>query len=173
MAGYIALSKLRHYLTLNEETGELIWNVNRRKFKAGTKAGHLSRGYWYVKLEQVNIAVHRVVYQMHHNLQYLCPGMQIDHIDLDRGNNNPENLRPANASKNAANTNRQRNRKQDLPKNIRIKDNGNGRSYYELEMMCNSKRYVKTFPMTDEGLERAIQYKKELGESLFGEYFRP
>ena len=63
----------------------------------GSMAGSLtSEGYWRVKCDGRECRAHRIVF-------YLATGedpkgFEIDHVDRDRGNNDPSNLRLADAS---------------------------------------------------------------------------
>lgn len=70
----------------------------------GTKAhcGWLGKnGYWYVRYSGSRYLAHRVCYYLSTGTD--PEGWEIDHIDGDTRNNNPENLRVASVSSNQAN----------------------------------------------------------------------
>lgn len=101
-----SVEALRDALTVDDE-GRLFWKVDRKgglgttRKRAGARAGWLSSsGYWVVWMNGVNIQAHRVVWALTHGE---WPPSLIDHIDRDRTNNRPSNLRLANKSQNSAN----------------------------------------------------------------------
>lgn len=100
-----SLDYLEECFSLNKE-GELIWkdrpsyhfSTNRQKACAdrltGSKAGSLqSNGYMAVSLNNKLYMVHRIVFKMFHDTE---PGDVLDHIDQDKTNNHPINLREVN-----------------------------------------------------------------------------
>jgi hypothetical protein len=94
------LEELRRLYELRD--GVLVRRVNRSSFKAGTMPGHRGAdGYWFMKINDKTYSLHRIVWAIANGQD---PGeMQIDHIDGDRCNNRPDNLRLATPSQNAAN----------------------------------------------------------------------
>ncbi|HFD7741072.1 TPA: HNH endonuclease [Serratia marcescens] len=81
----------------------LRWKINIcRRIKAGYQVGSISSyGYYRTKLNGKEIAAHRVVWQLHNG--EIPEGMQIDHIDGTRVNNDISNLRLASVSENLQN----------------------------------------------------------------------
>lgn len=80
--------------------------VTRRRNHYCTKKGALAgfknkAGYWYVKVYQKRIALHRVIWIMHNG--EIPPGMVVDHINRVRDDNRIENLRIASYKTNARN----------------------------------------------------------------------
>lgn len=75
--------------------GSLFWNVNRRgSVKAGDKVKNIDgKGYIRVVVNQKFYLAHRIIYEMHNGV--IPEGMQIDHIDGNKLNNKPSNLRIA------------------------------------------------------------------------------
>lgn len=71
-----------------------------------------TNGYCAVKLKEGKITLHRLVWMLY-NGKNIPKGMDIDHIDGNRINNNPENLRVVSRRKNL--TNSDRNRRGGLP----------------------------------------------------------
>lgn len=101
-----SIEALREALTVDED-GRLFWKIDRKaglgttRKRAGSRAGWLSvSGYWVVWMDGVNIQAHRVVWALTHGE---WPPSLIDHIDRDRANNRPCNLRLANKSQNGVN----------------------------------------------------------------------
>lgn len=113
-------SDLHKYFRLDIETGDIYhkersdidFNTNRNpifsakawnKRWAGKKAGSVnnSTGYIAVKIKNINLKVHRVVYLMFNG--YIDQDLLIDHFDGDRKNNTPLNLRTVNQSENSQN----------------------------------------------------------------------
>lgn len=96
-----SVSRLYHLFSLDKDTGNLL-----HKKKCGTKEGSVAgafmpQGYIRVKIDGRLYLAHRVVYKM------ACgedPGeYEIDHIDGDKRNNRPHNLRIATRHQNRQN----------------------------------------------------------------------
>jgi hypothetical protein len=113
-------SDLHKYFHLDIDTGDIYhkerfdvdFNTNRNPIFsarawnnkwAGKKAGTVnnSTGYIEVKLNNIKLKVHRVVYLMFNG--YMDQGLLIDLIDGNRINNIPLNLRAVNQSENSQN----------------------------------------------------------------------
>lgn len=113
-------SELHKYFHLDADTGDIYhkersdidFNTNRNPIFsarawnsrwAGKKAGNVnnSTGYVEVKLNSIKLRVHRVVYLMFNG--HMDQGLLIDHIDGNRINNTPLNLRVVNQSENSQN----------------------------------------------------------------------
>ncbi|QPT13732.1 HNH endonuclease [Serratia rubidaea] len=95
----------------------LVWKrplANR--VKAGSVAGTLGKdGYWSVQVKGKKLAAHRVLWWLVNG--EIPPGLCIDHIDGNRGNNRLDNLRLATRSQNNQNSRPRRNSSK-LPKGI-------------------------------------------------------
>lgn len=81
------------------ESGALKWKSDR---SAGTKAGDIAgypnkAGYYDVSFRKVRYYAHRIVFAMTHNR---WPEGVIDHVDKNKANNDPSNLRDVTDSKN-------------------------------------------------------------------------
>jgi len=89
------------YIDNNSPSG-LRWAIDkgrgRDKRYKGDIAGTLkSNNYWYVKLNQIEYFVHRIIYCLYNKIDLIENTLVIDHIDgtvSENGkNNNPLNLR--------------------------------------------------------------------------------
>lgn len=87
---------------LRHEQGVLYWIKNKCTAKAGNVAGGFDRyGYLRVNIGGKSQRVHRVVWLLHTGT---WPDKDIDHLDRDKSNNDPSNLRLCTDSQNQANT---------------------------------------------------------------------
>lgn len=104
-AAIMTIDLYNQYFDISSESPSgLIWKKNTStSTQTSRKAGWLdtSNGYWKVQLLDKNYYVHRVVYEM--TTGDALAGDYIDHIDGDRENNSPANLRKVTASLNARN----------------------------------------------------------------------
>lgn len=114
MPEVIPASELHRYLVCDFETGKLFWKersmdmfdqdfVGKRwnDRYAGKEAFTSSHnGYFLGRIHKRGYQAHRVVFAMFHGR---WPGELLDHIDLDKTNNRPENLREATRLQNAWN----------------------------------------------------------------------
>ena len=92
-----------------DPSGALYWRVTRGSVKAGSLAGCKDRnGYWVVRIDRRNFLAHRLAWQLHHSES---PPRYIDHINGNPSDFRMENLRPATASQNLANSRKQANTK--------------------------------------------------------------
>lgn len=96
------LDLLEHLFELDEKTGVLRRRVTRApNARAGDVVGSLDgRGYLHVNISGRFYRVHRIVFYMYYGYD---PKTHLDHIDCDKLNNRPENLRPATDQQNAGN----------------------------------------------------------------------
>ena len=85
----------------------LRWKVDiGRRIKSKSVAGCLdkSRGYFVIGINTKTYQNHRIVYALYHNLELNQLPKGLDHVDRNKTNNNPLNLRPATQSQNMDNT---------------------------------------------------------------------
>ncbi|MBJ2067966.1 HNH endonuclease [Serratia odorifera] len=84
------------------------------RVKAGSAAGTLGKdGYWSIQVKGRKLAAHRVLWWLLNG--EIPPGLCIDHIDGNRGNNRLDNLRLCTRAENNRNTRKRTGR---LPKGI-------------------------------------------------------
>jgi hypothetical protein len=93
---------LRELFDLDAERGVLIRRVTRaHNAQKGDIVGTIDgRGYLHVGIRGRFVRVHRIVFFLHYGYD---PPSHIDHVNCDRLDNRPSNLRPANDQQNAGN----------------------------------------------------------------------
>ena len=79
-------------LSFDQSTGEFTWRKAHKSSQhlIGRRAGSLNRGYTMIRLNKTPIYAHRLAWAWVHNEE---PPAEIDHIDRNRLNNRPDNLR--------------------------------------------------------------------------------
>ena len=97
-----SLETLNRLFRLDAERGVLVRRITRApNALAGAVVGTIDgKGYLHVNIENAFYRVHRIVFYMHYGYD---PDIGLDHVDGDRRNNRPENLRPATVHENAGN----------------------------------------------------------------------
>lgn len=103
---FVSIDRLRELFVLTDE-GRLVNRIARRHSPVGSVAGTLdvSNGYRRVRVGGVRLKEHRVAFAMHHGH---WPAGEVDHIDGDRQNNRPANLRDVSRAENGQNQRRPR-----------------------------------------------------------------
>lgn len=106
MQDLVSIDELRRLVSLDPETGHLVWLLRGSPRFDGRFAGQLAltdignHGYRAGSIHKRKYLAHRVVFALFHGR---WPEGQVDHIDRDRLNNRPANLREASASENQRN----------------------------------------------------------------------
>jgi len=101
-------SMMRELFTYDDKSGKLFWNV--RKYPCGSFNGRYagkeaftsteSKGYKNGEVYGINMKAHRVIWAI---IYGDWPDGQIDHIDGNKSNNKPENLRQVDNKTNCRN----------------------------------------------------------------------
>lgn len=97
------IGMLRTFFDLDTETGQLVWKIPAcRNFRrVGKRAGGVRPdGYRKISVNGFQILEHRAVFAMHNGY---WPSNEVDHVNGDRADNRPCNLREATKSENGAN----------------------------------------------------------------------
>lgn len=98
----IGLDRLNECFELRED-GALVSKINRRRVRQGqtVAASPNTRGYLQISVDGVSMVLHRVIFTLANGR---FTELEVDHIDRDRRNNHPDNLREVTRSQNMANT---------------------------------------------------------------------
>ena len=155
-----------HDLFEYREDGNLIRKVSTsNKVKVGSVAGWFQPpSYFRVVIDGTTYPVHRMIFLYHHG--YLTPGMEIDHIDGNPGNNRIDNLREVTRSQNMLNCKIRSNSKSGVKGVSWDKSN----SKWKAEITIKEGKYGYLGRYTT--LEEAEAVVKEAREKYHGEYAR-
>ena len=136
---------------------------------SGSQIDLLDKDNYYIVFSRtignknIRYKVHRIVYAIFNNENCLND-YYIDHIDSNRSNNDPKNLRIATASQNLLNRGKQKNNTSGH-KNIYIH-----RNKYACKIQINTKEvYIGAF----DTIEEAIEKRDAEGKKLIGEFYKP
>lgn len=101
------IAYLKQLFDLRE--GKLYWVASRRRVTTGAEAGTQNKqGYRQVKIDGKIYRAHRIIFAIAYGY---WPKLSIDHIDCNKANNLPCNLREATLAQNQQNTNLKKNNK--------------------------------------------------------------
>lgn len=96
--------RLREVISYDPLTGSFVWKQATAKWiQNGAPAGSVSRGYLTIRIDGLLWPAHRLAWFYVHGE---WPKNDIDHRDLNRGNNAISNLREATRSQNLSNANK-------------------------------------------------------------------
>ena len=154
----------KHFKIWKQSPSGLIWLLptsNRVQVNsvAGTK--DTSNGYWKIRFMSKQYYCHRIVYCLHNKIDF--DNFDIDHIDQEKSNNDPTNLRLATRSQNSAN------RKMNINNTSGHKGVCwvNAKQKWIAQITCNNKYFNLGYFNTKE--EAVIEYNKEAAK-LFKDY---
>lgn len=103
------LAKFNDILYVDGEH-RLRWKKDRRTCKKDSIVGSInSGGYIQVTIQGVNYYAHRIIYLLSFSIESLQSTDMIDHIDRNKENNSPANLRLSTKSTNGMNRGKQAN----------------------------------------------------------------
>lgn len=155
------------------DDGILFWKKLHSKhcstFKVGDVVGCLKKdGYIEAKLKGRKVQVHRILYQLYHNIQ--LEDQYIDHIDGNPSNNRKDNLRLCTNGENQCNRKVQKNNKSTGVKNIRIYTNKSGNEYWILSVRKNRVDNRTVYRKDKYTLEDIIKIRDVLLEELHKDF---
>lgn len=159
--------------TWDLDTGKLYKKLECYGVEYGKKecTSKTDRGYCRVTLDKQHYYIHRIMYTIYHPDEDISE-LQIDHINGEKSDNRKENLRSATCSQNCMN--RATRSSKSGYKGIRVHSRKNGATYYQVSFQCKTfndgRPFRKGFPFTEEGLQSAIEYRKELDIKFQGEF---
>lgn len=166
-ANTITLKELNELFYIDSEY-VLRWKVKRKGTNGiGSIVGHLtSNGYRSMKTKGKSYSVHRIIYQMIHSIEELDPNLEVDHIDCNKLNNNPDNLRLIHGKLNS------RNRPNEYKSFTGIKGatyvyRKGRKSYWKAKIMIDGKVIHLGYHLTK---EQAIEAYKQGSIKYHGEY---
>lgn len=97
----LTLERLKEVLEYDPETGHFTWKINKRRAKAGDRAGSIvAHGYILIRVDQTRQLAHRLAWFY---VTGEWPEKDIDHINGVPGDNRLENLRQATRAENCKN----------------------------------------------------------------------
>lgn len=140
----ITASDARTYFQLNDD-GSLMWTRAGSARRAGKQAGRLmSNGYRTVCIKRRVYMEHRLVWLMTHGE---WPSGVIDHIDGNKQNNRPSNLRDVTQSVNLQNRHKPQSNNQSKLLGVKSKPNG---TYYSMIGVNRKYTYLGVFATAEE-----------------------
>ncbi|WP_257824158.1 HNH endonuclease [Aggregatibacter actinomycetemcomitans] len=151
---------LQQYFYYDETSPtSLRWKINKGRKSIGDVAGSKSgTGYYKIKLNQITILCHRVVYHLL-NPESDISNLTIDHINGNICDNKISNLRAVSRSVNQQN--RKLNNNKILPSGIRFRKNRNA---YQVYWLLNGKQKSKYFSLSkfgEDALKLAMMARNE------------
>lgn len=153
--------KIRPAEHFKSEFARNIWIGKNSGRMAGSK---MANGYYYVKINNSTYLNHRVIFAIYNNIIDF-DSKQIDHIDNNKLNNNPKNLRLSNAFQNQHNKSKQKNNTSGEKNIFLVKTNNKYR--------CTMRYYGKNIHIgIFDTLEEAITARDLKIKELAGEFYR-
>lgn len=136
----ITLEELQKLVVISPSSPSgLVWLTNRAGLE-GKTAGGLRNKYWVCQINGKTFPTSRLVYLLHNKT--IDWNLQVDHIDGDTSNNNPENLRLV--SKRVNSKNRIIKNETGIPF-IRQKTDKSGKNYFCVVFTLKGRRVLVSF----------------------------
>lgn len=149
------IHRLRELLTYNPDTGEFIWNIDRKRLaKAGSTAGCINgSGYRQISVDGKVYLAHRLAW-------FYCfeewPTLIIDHINRNKLDNRLDNLREVTQSVNLHNTSQK-------PSKTGFRNARKVGNKFQSEIKVNGKSiHLGMFNTAEEASAAAEAYRKNL-----------
>ncbi len=146
---------------LNSEKTYKMWNKRYSNKPSGTLG---DCGYYNSKLGKTRCANHRIIFAIYNNTIDF-QDFNIDHIDCNKSNNNPENLRLATNSQNQFNRSKSKNNTSGY-KNIYF--HKRNKKYFCKIKINNKDIYIGTFKT----LELAIETRDKKIKEIAGIFYK-
>lgn len=141
----------------------LVWKkVNKYmgSITIGSEVGCLLQsGYYQVKFQKKKYYIHRIIYSLHNKID-LSTDLYIDHIDRDKSNNSPNNLKLVSHTENMWNSSKP---KTNTSGYVNISNTKYG---WRVRIKHNKKEITKIFSVLDD----AIKFRNEKVFLLRGMY---
>jgi hypothetical protein len=162
MIRQITLDEINRYFY--EENGQLKWKIRKSTCnRVGDVAEYYGGKYGMVTINYKKYLVHRILYQIYHQIQLMPDNLDIDHIDGNTKNNLKSNLRLATKTQNMHNAKKGKNNTsgyKNIYRAIRWYKNTNKlKENWKVSIRVNDKIYQRKFPYTDHGLKMAIDHR--------------
>lgn len=119
----------------------------------------LSSGYYQVKFKYKKYYVHRIIYSLYNKVD-LDTSLSIDHIDRDKSNNSPTNLRLITQTQNMWNSSKPKNNTSGF---VNIQNTKYG---WRVKIRTKNNTIEKTFILLDD----AIEFRNSTVFSIRGTY---
>lgn len=148
-----------------DESFDLRWKIKRNGTKGvDSIVGYVSKsGYKTVEIQGKQYRIHRLIYQIVNKLEILQSDIEIDHIDLNKLNNNPDNLRASTAMQNSRNRPKMKDNQSGLKGVSKNKKSWRARIRVNYELIS-----LGTYPTK----EQAYQAYSEAAKKYHQEYHR-
>lgn len=158
-----SLHRLKNAFALTDDGVLVRSNPRSKKSKDGrTGTSVSSDGYRYVGLDYKKYPEHRIVWALFHNK---IPETSIDHIDGNKSNNHPSNLRLCSQSQNRQNINTPRANTTGVT-GVYLEKRTKFPSWYAQIKVGKERINLGTF----DSLDKAVAARREAELSYFGEF---
>ncbi|MBA4215660.1 MAG: HNH endonuclease [Polaromonas sp.] len=156
-ANELDIEIVKKHLRFDQATGQLFWRTGTSIRKRG-EAGYINaKGYRVVMLGGKNVRAHRIVWALVHGE---WPSIDIDHINGDRGDNQPSNLRLATRSQN--NQNQRAPRSNSKSPYLGVTWHGQSKRWAARITVNRKVRHLGLFKTPEEASQAYVAAKREI-----------